>query len=45
MVTEYLSMKNVTLDSLDTNGAIILRMIEFERNHRVSNKSKVLIWM
>ena len=40
MVTEYLSMKNVTLDSLDTNGAIILRMIEFERNHRVSNKSK-----
>ena len=40
MVTEYLSVKNVTLDLLDTNGAIILPVIEFERNHRTLNKLK-----
>ena len=40
MVTEYLSVKNVTLDILDTNRAIILPVIEFERNHRISKKSK-----
>ena len=40
MVSERLSLENVTLDLRDTNRAVILPVIEFERNQLISKKSK-----
>ena len=40
MVSERLSLENVTLDLPDTSGAVRLPVIEFHRNQWVSKKSK-----
>ena len=40
MVSERLSLENVTLDLRDTNGAAMLPVIQFERNQLILNKSK-----
>ena len=40
MVSERLSLENVTLDLPDTNGAVRLPVIEFERNQWMSKVSK-----
>ena len=40
MVLERLSLENVTLDERDTNGAVRLPVMEFERNQWMSKVSK-----
>ena len=40
--SERLSLKNVTLDLPSTNGAVLLPVLEFERNHRISNTSEYI---